>query len=668
MLCNINELFINGMKTVYLHFDYPDNIRKPNLGGWSFYYSRKLFYITWVRSIYKSNKMNYKDENSFFMFHNYIDLNFVKNSFMKIDLVWSFNLFFIYLFYYLFNYIVFIFVITVLFKKMKNILREKKIINFDFFYNWQRLIWEDYDKLTNFETKIFSDFYNKHYAWHKYLKQDENELVLLEDVEWDFDKWTLLENNIRTSLYRMKNDLDDKYYFFAFVYYKYYLSIRFLNINKKVRQMYNRKLRSIRERNQYLNDLNYLLPFNYYKDFNKLKWLRKIDNDDYIWNNLATNFFYNIELKMIFVLSDANFKKFYNIIDILEEMKTHGQHWLDYLHSPLIDGLRDILFAATIKNKDSGEVDIMNDLGISFEKIVLVDIDEPLYLLPSEIVHNINKKLEWLYYMDKKLNNYANFYLYEFWKQDIFMWEIMHEDIDFYYYYGQNNSFKMKKIDKTRFSIQQEYMKFDLQKNIGNMIDKPVTDKFIVHEIKNETLLYLWAFIICFYFFWLICFYAKYTIMTKRQIFHIIKFFWYFVLIFVQFWNMKVYLFLFYNTIYTWKFYNNSNYDDETSLFRIFHTQEWYYLRKLQYELWRLDLKWIRFFQFNVTSWDWKDIYYLQLGFLIMCDKGHGMFYGDMLYNNYWLVDSGILIFILFIAYFYLYRLWNKYMYYYIKI
>jgi len=100
---------------------------------------------------------------------------------------------------------------------------------------------EEYDKLTNFETKMFTNFYNMHYAWHKFIKQEEDELILIDDKEWKFNQWDLLSGHVGASIYRMKNDLENKYDFYSFIYYRLYLKSRFMNINKKVRQMYLKK-------------------------------------------------------------------------------------------------------------------------------------------------------------------------------------------------------------------------------------------------------------------------------------------------------------------------------------------------------------------------------------------------------------------------------------------
>jgi len=182
-----------------------------------------------------------------------------------------------------------------------------------------------------------------------------------------------------------------------------------------------------------------LVPYKYYKNFKNFKWLRKLDNKSYIWNKLITDFFYNIEAKMLFVLNENNFKKFYNTMDLMEELKINDHYWLDFIYSPVKDGTKHIMSASMYKNKINNEADIFNDLGISFEKFLLVDWDRSKLILPQKVIKNINKKLEWFYYMDKKLNNYINFYLYEFWKQDIFMWEVLGDDIENFYYYGQNN-------------------------------------------------------------------------------------------------------------------------------------------------------------------------------------------------------------------------------------
>jgi hypothetical protein len=653
MLCNINEYFITTLKNMYLYFHYPINeVKVPKWGRWRFYYTRKLHYILGEQSIFKPNKIFFKDENSFFMFHNFIDLNFVKNSFMKIDLHWSFNFFFIYLIYYLFNYIVIIFILTVLFKKMQNILREKKLINFDFFYNWQRMVSENYDRLTNYETKIFTNLYNKHYAWHEFSR-NEGEMLLVFDEDWYFNKWKLLETNVRTSLYRTKQNVDGKYNFFEFVYYNLYVTLRFLNINKKIKQMYTKKIRSIRERNQNLKELEFLVPFKYYKNFSTFKWLRKLEEKENVWDKLAMDFFYNIEAKMLFVLNEENFKKFYNVIDLLEEFKEAGKnediHWLNYLHNPYEDGIREIIFSSVVKNKIPAQVDLFNDIGISFEKIVLVDWDEDKTVLPKKIFLNINEKLEWLYYFDKKLNSYFNFYLYEFWKQDLFLTEVLDGDLDYWFYFSENSKIEFQ-FNKLTSNLKQDFENNDINLRSGDMVEKNSHSKFIIHEVRNETLLYLWTFIICFYFFWLVGFYTKYTLMTKRQIFHVMKFFWYFLIIFVQIFSMKWYLFLFYNTLHNWKFYNGFYYEDEAPLYRIFFPREWLYKRKLQYEFWRLNVKWSRFYQFNI--WDWKDVYYLQICYLVTATHPCSLIYGDFLHGNYWLLE--FLIFFLVLYYLFL--------------
>jgi len=269
------ENIIGLLKNIYQYFHYPLDIKIPHITRWNFYYGRKIFYIEGHKSIFKSNKIFFKDEFSFFMFHNYIDLNFVKNSFMKIDLAWSFNLFFIYLAYYLFNYIVIFFVITLLFKKMKNIIREKKFINFEFFYNWQRLNWENYEKITNLEFKIFTNFYNTHYTFNEPQMIEEGELILLPDPRKRFDKWKLLGNNVRISMLRTRYKLKDKHDYFAFVYHRLYLDIRFFNINKALKSIFFRKVRSIRERQEYLDEFNFLVPFKYNK---KLKFSNNLYN------------------------------------------------------------------------------------------------------------------------------------------------------------------------------------------------------------------------------------------------------------------------------------------------------------------------------------------------------------------------------------------------------
>jgi len=56
---------------------------------------------------------------------------------------------------------------------------------------------------------------------------------------------------------------------------------------------------------------------------------------------------------MLFVLSKENFDKFYNMITLIERYKqysdTDNKYWLDYLHSPTIDGFRDIMFSTVYK-------------------------------------------------------------------------------------------------------------------------------------------------------------------------------------------------------------------------------------------------------------------------------------------------------------------------------
>jgi hypothetical protein len=622
---------------------------------WFFYYTRKLFYLEGSRThLYKTHKHLYRDENMFFMFHNYLDLDYVKNNLMRIDLVWGVHFFFLFLYFQLFYYICVMFALSIIFKQIKYILKEKQFISFDIFYNWQRLHWENMTKLTNFEFKALTDFNIQHYAWNPGYWED-GKLLLNNDIWWRFDeeKWTVFGEYIKRSIFGTKSLEDDKHDYHMMLYLNLYLDYRFWAFNTEVQNLFAKKFRSLYRRFLYLEDSDYFLPISYYKDVKNFEWLKKLDNDKTIYQYILTNYLYNVEGKMVFVLGEENFMKFYNNFHLIDEAVAHGPDWIEFFYFTK-DGLRQLLGSTGFQDKFFGQASLLNEFIMSHDKILTIDVDDDKLQMPKKGFMDVSKVLEFLRDVDMQTGGLINFYLYDFFKEHINLYRIRPEHESYYLYFSSFNDLSGQFEDKKDIFLGEEQKNpeavhwkyrtetFEHRMEMGNIMETERVERFIVHELRNDVLVYFWAFMICFYFFFLIGFYVKYLLTSRRQIFHTIKQFYFFAIIFIQFWSMKFYIFSIYNSIYARKWGNNGYYEDEVPLFRWYHPIEWLYLRKLQFEYWKLEIKKLRFYAKN--DWEWREFYYLNWCFLLQLKtgKGYPMFVNDICFNNYWLVDFTI--------------------------
>jgi len=172
----------------------------------------------------------------------------------------------------------------------------------------------------------------------------------------------------------------------------------------------------------------------------------------------------------------------------------------------------------------------------------------------------------------------------------------------------------------------------------------------------------MWVYITFFYIFFLAVFYTKFIVLTKRKIYHIFKYFWFFLLIIVQFWSMKLYLYLFYNTIYLSKFSNNAYFADEVFSYRITNPEEWIWKRRLQYEYFRMHINTLRFYTQNI--WEWKDVYFFNFCFLVQSNKALPLFINELYFYNFWLIDYFFVLVILICLY---YLIMNFYIWFFVK-
>jgi hypothetical protein len=171
----------------------------------------------------------------------------------------------------------------------------------------------------------------------------------------------------------------------------------------------------------------------------------------------------------------------------------------------------------------------------------------------------------WLKAIDLNYNNLFNFYLYDFYKKPIFFDYKKENEFAYYTEFFTRDYWKNITTYRKENSAENKGKMHELKSYSVKAINNIVRENWYMSSNKNnELVVYFWIFMIFFYFAWLWIFFKVFMLSSKRNLHHIMRILWFFIILIFSVLNIKIYFSLIYNNLYTSRFLNGRYLRHET--------------------------------------------------------------------------------------------------------